>query len=112
MLVRLRVRVMTSDSDDLEQQLRENLELRRQLAAEVDKARTASQRGGMARRLGWVLYWASAAVALGWAAVTLLMITTSFALANIQLGQWVVALMPPILLYGIGRAFRYILSGE
>ena len=29
---------MTSDSDDLEQQLRENLKLRRELKAEVGKA--------------------------------------------------------------------------
>jgi hypothetical protein len=36
---------MTSDSDDLEQQLRENLKLRRELAAEVAKAKgSASQR--------------------------------------------------------------------
>jgi hypothetical protein len=30
---------MTSDSDDLEEQLRENLKLRHELAAEVAKAR-------------------------------------------------------------------------
>jgi hypothetical protein len=33
---------MTSDSDDLEQQLRENLMLRRELAAEVAKAKDSS----------------------------------------------------------------------
>ena len=36
---------MTSDSDDLEEQLRENLKLRRELADEVSKAKAASQRG-------------------------------------------------------------------
>jgi len=33
---------MTSDTDDLEQQLRQNLKLRRELGAEVAKAKTAS----------------------------------------------------------------------
>ena len=37
---------MASDSDDLEQQLRENLELRRELAAKVDKARDKSAKQG------------------------------------------------------------------
>lgn len=36
---------MTSDSDDLEQQLQENLRLRRELAAEVAKAKAISQNG-------------------------------------------------------------------
>jgi hypothetical protein len=39
-----------TNSDDLEEQLRQNLKLRRELAAEVAKARdsSAKQRGGMA----------------------------------------------------------------
>jgi hypothetical protein len=41
---------MTSDSD-LEEALQENLKLRRELAAQVAKAK----RGGIAYRLGWVL---------------------------------------------------------
>jgi hypothetical protein len=45
---------MTSDSDDLEQQLRQNLKLRAELGAKVAKAK---QGGGFAYRLGWVLYW-------------------------------------------------------
>ena len=36
---------MTSDSDDLEEALRENLKLRSELADEVSKAKAASQRG-------------------------------------------------------------------
>ena len=39
---------MASDSDELEEQLRENLKLRRELGAEVAKA--ASRRAGMAYR--------------------------------------------------------------
>ena len=48
---------MTTDSDDLEAALRENLKLRRELATNVAKAEAAVQRGGMAYRLGWILYW-------------------------------------------------------
>jgi hypothetical protein len=41
---------MTSDSDDLEQELRQNLKLRRELGGEVTKARDSS--AGGAYRLG------------------------------------------------------------
>jgi hypothetical protein len=37
---------MTSNSDDLEEQLRQNLKLRRELAAEVAKARDSSEQRG------------------------------------------------------------------
>ena len=47
---------MTSDSDDLEQALQENLKLRRELAANVTAPKAASKREGTLR-LGWVLYW-------------------------------------------------------
>ena len=39
---------MTSDSDDLEQALQENLKLRRELAANVTAPKAASKREGMA----------------------------------------------------------------
>jgi len=45
---------MTSDTDDLEQQLRQNLKLRRELGGEVAKsieASSANQGGGIAYRL-------------------------------------------------------------
>jgi hypothetical protein len=76
---------MTSDSDDLERRaLQENMKLRRELSTKVAKAEAASQRGGIAYRLGWVrvLYWTCFASGAGF------------------------------LLYGLGRAFRYVLSGE
>jgi len=38
---------MISDSDNLEQQLRENLKLRRELVAEVTKSKAASQPGAV-----------------------------------------------------------------
>jgi hypothetical protein len=44
--------VMISDSDDLEQQLQENLKLRRELVAEVAKSNAASQPGGVGSPLG------------------------------------------------------------
>jgi hypothetical protein len=110
---------MTSDSDDLEQALQENLKLRRELAVEVSKAKAASQRG-VAYRWGWVLYWLCVMPAAVLAAVLL---TTAifdaleqewwreFDLLSASLAFLVIAL-PSLVLYGLGRAFRYILSGE
>jgi hypothetical protein len=46
-----RVSNVTSDSDDLIEQLQENLRLRRQLGAEVAKARKSSLSG--ASLIGW-----------------------------------------------------------
>ena len=45
---------MTSDRDDLEQALQENLKLRRELGDQVAKANRAA---ASLNRLGWVLYW-------------------------------------------------------
>jgi hypothetical protein len=45
---------MTSDSDDLEQQLRENLMLRRELAAEVAKAKDSSTSQRVRRGFYWL----------------------------------------------------------
>ena len=44
---------MTSDSEDLEEQLRQNLKLRRELVAEVTRVRDRNAKD----RLGWILYW-------------------------------------------------------
>ena len=54
---------MTSDSDDLEEALRQNLKLRSELAAEVAGAKAESQRGGIVYRLGGVLNCARLALA-------------------------------------------------
>jgi hypothetical protein len=51
---------MTSGSGDLEQELRRNLKLRRELGAEAAKGKAAlsgKQGDGITYRLGWVLYW-------------------------------------------------------
>jgi hypothetical protein len=103
---------MTSNSNDLEKALEENLKLRSELAANVAKPEVASQRGGMAYRLGWVLYWICFALAGGWAAFGLWAIITSIASDDIGLRQWAMAVGPSLLLYGLGRAFRYILAEE
>jgi len=65
---------MTSGNDDLEQELRRNLKLRRELGAQAAKGKaalSAKQDGGFAYRLGWVLYWVCLALSLGWAAIGL-----------------------------------------
>ena len=105
---------MTSDSDDLEEALRENLKLRQELAAEVAKAKAASQRGGVAYRLGWVLYWACLIVAAVWA-VGLLVATINNPAGPSQIlvpVTFAFIFVPALVLYGLGRAFRYVLSGE
>jgi hypothetical protein len=110
---------MTSDSDDLEEALRENLKLRSELAVKVSKAKAASQRG-VAYRLGWVLYWLCVIPAAVLAAV----LSTSAVLDAIQQEWWrefdslsaslalIVIALPSLALYALGRALRYVLSGE
>ena len=101
---------MTSDRDDLEQQLRENLKLRRQLAAKVEgEGNKPAQRDrlplglgsllGLSRtcrplasRLGREVYRGLCASAIG---------ASRFLF-------W----LPALILYGLGRTFRYVLSGE
>jgi hypothetical protein len=100
---------MTSDSDELEEQLRENLKLRRELGAEVAKA--ASRRAGMAYRLGRVLYLACFALAVLCVAVWIGRLFTDFAPMPFLL-QLLAFGLPALLFYGLGRAFRYVLSGE
>jgi hypothetical protein len=93
---------MTSDSDDLEQQLRQNLKLRAELGAKVAKAK---QGGGFAYRLGWVLYWIWLLLAL--ASGLYLLVT----MAGAGILSLIAALMVALAFYGLGRAFRYVLSG-
>ena len=97
---------MTPDTDDLEQQLRENLKLRRELKAEVAKA--AKQGRGIAYRLGWVLYWTCVALAL----VAALVSVAAYASPHEPSDQFLGAAVTAVVLYGIGRAFRYVLCGE
>jgi hypothetical protein len=110
---------MTSNSDDLEQQLRENLKLRR--AANVTKVRDKNAKD----RLGWALYWAFLAPAGIWVFLWLWMLLGGFfGLSNAGLdhavevfrqnpmGQLAFLIIPVLLLYSFARAIRYQLAGE
>jgi hypothetical protein len=129
---------MTSDSDDLEQQLREkvklrrelgdleeqleqNLELRRELGAKIAKARDRNAKD----RLGWALYWILLALAGIWVFIWLWMLHGGFfGLGNAgvehaievfmrnPLAQLAFMGVPVLMLYSLGRAIRYLLSGE
>ena len=83
---------MTSGSDDLEPDL------------------SAKQRGRVAYGLGWVLYWACLALALGMPCWFLLKIGE---LEDVGVAEaFNLITLPALITYGIGRAFRYVLSGE
>jgi hypothetical protein len=112
---------MTSNSDDLEQQLRENLKLRRALVANVTKVRDKNAKD----RLGWALYWAFLMLAGVWVFLWLWMLHGSFfGLRNAGLehavdvfrqnptGQLAFLIIPVLLLCSFGRAIRYQLAGE
>lgn len=67
---------------------------------------------GVAYRLGWGLYWGCVGLAALWIA--------GFLFANWQGGRdwwdsavlWIVLCVPPLLIYGLGRFFRTVLSDE
>ena len=109
---------MTSDSDDLEQALQQNLQIRRKLGAElgkVDGIQPTKQVGGIVYRLGWVLYWSCLAMAAVPAFISVIALLTQLGVYSQNefpsdhiLGGALMALV----LYGIGRAFRHVLSGE
>ena len=103
---------MTSESDDLEEALRQNLKLRRELAAKVAKAKG----GGIAYRLGWVLYWICLGLIGVWWLFCLIGITTQGMPLRGGDSSWGILLFifggVPLLLCGVGRLLRYVLSGE
>ena len=110
---------MTSGGDDLEQELRRNLKLRRELGAEAAKGKaalSAKQGGGIAYRLGWVLYWACLGLIGLYAAFWLVVLRDASWEGIIgDLKDWTTVLglaLPVVGLYALGRAFRYVLSGE
>jgi hypothetical protein len=106
---------MTSNNDnledvfqnDLEKVLRQNLKLRRELAAEIGNVRIPKP--GM-HRLGWTLYW----ICLTLAAVWVLMSLQLFPIDSwSEMGLGVLIWFSPVLvLYGLGRALRDALSYE
>ena len=109
---------MTSGSDDLEQELRRNLKLRRELGAEAAKGKAAldaKERGGVAYRLGWVLYWACLGLIGLYAAFWLVVLHDASWEGISDLKDWTTVLglaLSLVGLYALGRAFRYVLSGE
>jgi hypothetical protein len=103
---------MTSGNDDLEEALRQNLKLRRELAAEVAKAKG----GGITYRLGWVLYWVCLGlIGLWWVFCFLDINAQGMPLTGGDISWGFLLFMlggVPSLLYGLGRLLRYVLSGE
>ena len=70
----------------------------------------------MGYRLGWTLHWVCLVLitmyALFWLAV---LQGSTWQVIRSDLSDWTVLLAvssPVIVLYGLGRAFRYVLSGE
>ena len=61
----------------------------------------------MACRLAWVLYWTCLALIPAWVLIVPLFVPLSTNLASVLF-----LFVPALVLYGLGRAFRYILSGE
>jgi hypothetical protein len=65
----------------------------------------------MAYRLGRVLYWTCLVATAGWLVLVWWMAKDPYlGYSPIELGF--LAAVPSVLLYGLGRAFRYVLSGE
>src|SRR5262245_12215198 len=101
-----------SDKDELDQALQENLKLRHELGEKIAKAKHV---GGRTYRLGLVLYWTCLALAALSALIAVAALLT-------ELGVISQSAFPPdhmlggtlaaMILYGVGRAFRYVLSWE
>jgi hypothetical protein len=67
----------------------------------------AKQGGGIVYRLGWVLYWVCLALIAAWVLFVALFISVTWNAPSI-----LVFGIPSAALYGLGRAFRYVLSGR
>ena len=104
---------MTSNKDDLEEALQENLRLRRELGAEASRAEATvnkTQGGGVVYRLGRVLYWTGCIIASLSAALGLLSFFVNPDIIDPQ--AWMFFWPLAIVVWLIGRAMQYILSGE
>lgn len=69
----------------------------------------------MAYRLGWVLYWTCLLAAGAWAAFFSWWAWADPGVVEDIRGSPYLAIVvaaPSLVLYGLGRAFRYVLSGE
>jgi hypothetical protein len=107
---------MTSNSDnleevfqdDLEKVLRQNLKLRRELAAEIGNVRVPKP--GM-HRLGWTLYWICLTLAAVWVLMSLQLFPIDY-WSEMGVGRVVLWFSPVLVLYCLGRALRDALSYE
>jgi hypothetical protein len=68
----------------------------------------------MAYRLGWVLYWGCLALAAAWVLLLLGFVGVETIIQGIEQAPFgsFVAFSPALILYGLGRALRYVLSNE
>jgi hypothetical protein len=70
----------------------------------------------MGYRLGWTLYWVCLALiamyAMFWLAVLQGSTWENIRSDLSEWKVWLALLSPVIVIYGLGRAFRYVLSGE
>jgi hypothetical protein len=104
---------MSSHTDELEKELRQNLKLRRELGVNAAKATAAialEQRNRFAYRLGRFLYWAFLVLAVTWAGFVAFLASGEDDLSRHWLFYLLVFSIPMLLLYGVGRALRFILS--
>ena len=112
---------MTSEPDDLEKALQENLKIRRKLARKTWEVRERNAKD----RVGWAFYYTSLALAGLWILLWLWMLYGGFSEAQSRgvehatrlfmqnpLGQLAFMGVPVLLLYSLGRNIRYALSGE
>ena len=112
---------MSSERDDLEQVLQENLKLRRRLGRQTWGVRERNAKD----RVGWAFYYMSLALAGLWSLLWLWMLYGGFSEAQSRgiehaigvfmqnpLRQLAFMGIPVLLLYSLGRAIRFALSGE
>ena len=111
---------MSSERDDLEQALQENLKLRGKLGRQTWGVRERNAKD----RVGWALHYASLALAGLWILLWLWMLYDGFSeqsrgaehaiklFMQNPLGQLAFMGIPVLLLYSLGRSIRYALSGE
>ena len=112
---------MTSEPDDPEKALQENLKIRRKLARKTWEVRERNAKD----RVGWAFYYTSLALAGLWILLWLWMLYGGFSEAQSRgvehairvfmqnpFGQLAFMGIPVLLLYSLGRAIRYALSRE
>ncbi len=98
--------------DELDEALQENLKLRSELGDRVAKAKHVE---GMAYRLGWVLYWTCTALAALSALIAVAALLSQlgiFSQREFPSDHLLGGVLTAMILYAVGRAFRYVLSWE